>query len=69
MKNRKKKENGNKESICLYCKATSTPMWRKGPDGYKSLCNACGLKYYRIIRKERNLIPTSTPNSIHMILN
>ncbi|PON55660.1 GATA transcription factor [Parasponia andersonii] len=27
------------------CGTNSTPMWRKGPLGPKSLCNACGIKY------------------------
>lgn len=34
---------------CLRCgtKAGETPMMRKGPDGCRSLCNACGLKWSR----------------------
>jgi len=33
------------ESICTHCGTTSksTPMMRRGPDGPKTLCNACGL--------------------------
>ena len=54
---------------CFYCKAKSSNTWRKGPDGSKSLCNACGLRYYRLLLKEKNLVPTSTPNPIHSILN
>lgn len=30
---------------CLNCQCTSTPMWRRGPDGIASLCNACGVKW------------------------
>lgn len=30
---------------CLNCFCTSTPMWRRGPDGVASLCNACGVKF------------------------
>ena len=30
---------------CSYCKTENTPMWRKGPGGPKTLCNACGVKY------------------------
>lgn len=30
---------------CLNCFCTSTPMWRRGPDGTASLCNACGVKF------------------------
>ena len=32
---------------CLHCNTTKSPEWRKGPDGHKSLCNACGLRYAR----------------------
>jgi hypothetical protein len=34
---------GNRQ--CLNCFCTSTPMWRRGPDGVASLCNACGVKF------------------------
>ncbi|KAF9686471.1 hypothetical protein SADUNF_Sadunf03G0162000 [Salix dunnii] len=32
------------------CNTRNTPMWRNGPLGPKSLCNACGIKY----KKEEN---------------
>ena len=28
-----------------WCACTSTPLWRRGPDGTSSLCNACGVKF------------------------
>ncbi|CAL1373316.1 unnamed protein product [Linum trigynum] len=30
---------------CLVCRGCDTPMWRRGPHGPKTLCNACGIKY------------------------
>ncbi|KAJ3163516.1 hypothetical protein HDU86_000096 [Geranomyces michiganensis] len=30
---------------CEGCNATSTPQWRRGPSGKRTLCNACGVKY------------------------
>ncbi|KAL8061576.1 hypothetical protein ABFX02_02G094600 [Erythranthe guttata] len=36
--------NNNKKS-CSDCKTTKTPLWRSGPSGPKSLCNACGIKH------------------------
>ncbi|TPX69290.1 hypothetical protein SpCBS45565_g02486 [Spizellomyces sp. 'palustris'] len=30
---------------CLRCDSDVTPMWRRGPDGPKTLCNACGVKF------------------------
>ncbi|EDR05583.1 uncharacterized protein LACBIDRAFT_302899 [Laccaria bicolor S238N-H82] len=33
---------------CLGCNATSTPEWRRGPMGPRTLCNACGLVYAKL---------------------
>ncbi|SAL97045.1 hypothetical protein [Absidia glauca] len=30
---------------CFYCGSKTTPMWRRGPDGAGTLCNACGVKW------------------------
>ena len=30
---------------CTHCEVTSTPQWREGPMGPKTLCNACGVRY------------------------
>ncbi|KAF9097908.1 hypothetical protein BGX23_007614 [Mortierella sp. AD031] len=30
---------------CGYCNCTTTPMWRRGPNGPSTLCNACGVKW------------------------
>ncbi|KAI5658614.1 hypothetical protein M9H77_27407 [Catharanthus roseus] len=30
--------------FCVDCKTTKTPLWRSGPAGPKSLCNACGIR-------------------------
>ncbi|KAL1827338.1 GATA transcription factor 15 [Daucus carota subsp. sativus] len=38
---------------CSDCKTTRTPLWRGGPSGPKSLCNACGIKYNK---KRRQLL-------------
>ncbi|WFD06182.1 hypothetical protein MVES1_001524 [Malassezia vespertilionis] len=43
------KNTGN--HVCLGCQATSTPEWRKGPTGPRTLCNACGLLYAKMYRK------------------
>lgn len=31
------------ENVCTNCRITSTPEWRRGPEGPLSLCNRCGL--------------------------
>lgn len=30
--------------VCADCNTTKTPLWRSGPNGPKSLCNACGIR-------------------------
>ncbi|XP_010493945.1 PREDICTED: GATA transcription factor 23-like [Camelina sativa] len=37
---------------CSDCKTTKTPMWRGGPTGPKSLCNACGIRFRKQRRSE-----------------
>ncbi|KAM7275500.1 hypothetical protein ACFE04_017366 [Oxalis oulophora] len=36
----------NKKS-CIDCHTTTTPLWRGGPGGPRSLCNACGIRRNR----------------------
>ncbi|KAF9461481.1 hypothetical protein BDZ94DRAFT_806745 [Collybia nuda] len=36
---------------CRGCNATSTPEWRRGPLGPRTLCNACGLVYAKLLKK------------------
>ncbi|KAI7905425.1 uncharacterized protein BX663DRAFT_549427 [Cokeromyces recurvatus] len=37
--------NNNGIKKCLYCGSKTTPMWRRGPEGAGTLCNACGVKW------------------------
>ncbi|VDC03334.1 unnamed protein product [Peniophora sp. CBMAI 1063] len=39
---------------CLGCGATQTPEWRRGPLGPRTLCNACGLVYAKMLKKRQN---------------
>ncbi|CAM8972416.1 unnamed protein product [Rhodiola kirilowii] len=32
------------KKTCVDCGTSKTPLWRSGPAGPKSLCNACGIK-------------------------
>ncbi|XP_076929955.1 uncharacterized protein LOC143594567 [Bidens hawaiensis] len=38
--------------VCSDCNTTKTPLWRSGPRGPKSLCNACGIRQ----RKARRVL-------------
>ncbi|OMH85083.1 GATA zinc finger domain-containing protein 16 [Zancudomyces culisetae] len=37
---------------CQACHTTSTPEWRKGPLGPRTLCNACGLIWSKFLKKQ-----------------
>lgn len=30
---------------CDFCGASNTPLWRRGPQGKNTLCNACGIRW------------------------
>lgn len=38
---------------CHSCNRAETPEWRRGPDGARTLCNACGLHYAKLTRKNQ----------------
>ncbi|CAN1196477.1 GATA transcription factor 16, partial [Linum perenne] len=44
---------------CIDCHTTTTPCWRGGPAGPRTLCNACGIRY----RKSRKSACSSTSSS------
>lgn len=50
-KRQKGDENAQEGQTCLGCHATSTPEWRRGPMGPRTLCNACGLVYAKLLKK------------------
>ncbi|KAJ4953935.1 hypothetical protein NE237_030767 [Protea cynaroides] len=45
--------------VCSDCNTTKTPLWRSGPGGPKSLCNACGIRQ-RKARRAMAAAATST---------
>lgn len=36
---------------CSACSTTVTPVWRAGPQGPKTLCNACGVRYMKVAKR------------------
>eukprot|EP01121_Diplochlamys_sp_Union-15-3_P010023 TRINITY_DN2769_c0_g1_i2.p1 TRINITY_DN2769_c0_g1~~TRINITY_DN2769_c0_g1_i2.p1 ORF type:complete len:109 (-),score=18.86 TRINITY_DN2769_c0_g1_i2:19-345(-) len=56
---------------CRSCGVTKTTEWRRGPDGCKSLCNACGLHFSKILKKERMSEPQSLTQvvKVDLLLN
>ncbi|KZZ89683.1 Cutinase protein palindrome-binding protein [Moelleriella libera RCEF 2490] len=50
---KKKKIKTAEEYVCTDCGTLDSPEWRKGPNGPKTLCNACGLRWAKK-EKKRN---------------
>ncbi|KAL6894398.1 hypothetical protein ACP4OV_008496 [Aristida adscensionis] len=44
---------------CTECGTTKTPLWRGGPCGPMSLCNACGIRYRKKRREAMGLDASS----------
>ncbi|CAE6341005.1 unnamed protein product [Rhizoctonia solani] len=40
----KKRSRATPPGHCHSCEISETPEWRRGPDGQRTLCNACGLR-------------------------
>ncbi|KAI3905897.1 hypothetical protein MKW98_030472 [Papaver atlanticum] len=49
---------------CANCDTTSTPLWRNGPRGPKSLCNACGIRYKKEERRASNNNAAAAQSSV-----
>ena len=41
-----------KERQCLTCNRRHTPLWRRGPQGTGTLCNACGVKWNKQLKQQ-----------------
>lgn len=48
---KKKKIKVADEYVCTDCGTLDSPEWRKGPNGPKTLCNACGLRWAKKEKK------------------
>ncbi|KAF7714482.1 Sexual development transcription factor NsdD-like protein [Penicillium ucsense] len=49
--NKKRRGKAAPPGRCHSCNRAETPEWRRGPDGARTLCNACGLHYAKLTRK------------------
>jgi len=50
-KKKVKKLHFMEQYVCITCGRTDSPEWRKGPLGPKTLCNACGLRWAKQMRR------------------
>ncbi|KAF2758593.1 hypothetical protein EJ05DRAFT_358495 [Pseudovirgaria hyperparasitica] len=65
---KKKKLKVADEYVCTDCGTLDSPEWRKGPNGPKTLCNACGLRWAKKEKKRHssNTTPGGQPSSMPM---
>ncbi|XP_078431254.1 uncharacterized protein LOC144703050 [Wolffia australiana] len=60
-------DRGAPARVCSDCNTTKTPLWRSGPQGPKSLCNACGIRMRKARRAKdalSNVIPIVSPSKV-----
>ncbi|KAL0087163.1 GATA-type zinc finger transcription factor [Phycomyces blakesleeanus] len=59
-KQKKKKASSapDVQKMCAQCQSKDSPEWRKGPNGPKELCNACGLRYAKSISAKTTAMET-----------
>lgn len=48
----KKRAKRTFNRACVHCGTQFTSQWRKGPAGASTLCNACGIRYARRLKKD-----------------
>ncbi|KAF9931492.1 hypothetical protein FBU30_010001 [Linnemannia zychae] len=51
-KYRKRAKRSQAPGRCRSCNSSDTPEWRRGPDGARTLCNACGLHYAKLLKRQ-----------------
>ncbi|KAF9946723.1 hypothetical protein BGZ72_011201 [Mortierella alpina] len=63
-KYRKRAKRTQPPGRCLSCDSSDTPEWRRGPDGARTLCNACGLHYAKLLKRQnkQQLMPQHMPS-------
>ncbi|PGH01824.1 hypothetical protein GX51_05004 [Blastomyces parvus] len=57
---RKRRSKPTETNSCTDCGTFSSPEWRKGPSGRKTLCNACGLRWAKQVKKRQQATDTTT---------
>ncbi|KAL4335202.1 hypothetical protein GQ457_07G038840 [Hibiscus cannabinus] len=57
------KITNNAIRVCSDCNTSTTPLWRSGPRGPKSLCNACGIRQ----RKARRALEAAAANGAAVV--
>ena len=53
----------DQKRACTNCGRVNTPQWRIGPEGPKSLCNACGVHYRKFKQLPRFSVKLNAPET------
>ncbi|CAL5098110.1 unnamed protein product [Urochloa decumbens] len=56
---------------CVHCGSSETPQWRSGPEGRRTLCNACGVRNRqgRLLPEYRPLVSPTFDRQSHSSLH
>lgn len=57
----RKRSRAPAPGVCHSCGNSDTPEWRRGPDGARTLCNACGLHFAKLVRRRTLEYANSAP--------
>jgi len=60
----KKRSRAAGPGRCHSCNIAETPEWRRGPDGARTLCNACGLHYAKVSKKQKQAQEEATQPAV-----
>ncbi|KAF2128071.1 white collar-2 [Dothidotthia symphoricarpi CBS 119687] len=70
---KKKKLKIADEYVCTDCGTLDSPEWRKGPNGPKTLCNACGLRWAKKEKKKQGggntPVAANQPNTPSLLMH
>ncbi|KAI3701404.1 hypothetical protein L6452_26444 [Arctium lappa] len=55
--------------VCSDCNTTKTPLWRSGPQGPKSLCNACGIRQRKARKAMAAAAAAATETNKNIFIN
>lgn len=61
------KQSSSRKRKCEFCGTLETPMWRRGPTGKGTLCNACGVKWSLKFRKRTGKKTKQVKNEVEVL--
>lgn len=59
----RKRSRAPAPGVCHACGNSDTPEWRRGPDGARTLCNACGLHFSKLVRRRTMEYSNAAPGT------